>query len=296
MMNNKYAFYLLGKKGYIVLSSIIQNFGTRIIAYVVVGTDINVKHDYSSEIKELCKQNSLEFFNRNNIQNNLSYDFAIAIGWRWIINNSDKLVVLHDSLLPHYRGFAPLVNALINGEKNVGVSALFASSEYDRGNIIYQESMDVSYPIKISCAIDQISECYIKCINNVIRILNTNIDYTGIVQDEKLATYSLWRDESDYLINWNQDAESIKRFVDAVGYPYSGAQTRIGDNVFFVINVEVIQGVIIESRSQHVGKVVFVKDNCPIVICREGLLKITNMLNQSNENVLPLSKFRVKFQ
>ena len=64
--------------------------------------------------------------------------FKFAIGWKWIIDNTSQLIVLHDSLLPKYRGFSPLVNSLINGDTLTGVTALFASSEYDKGEIIEQ--------------------------------------------------------------------------------------------------------------------------------------------------------------
>ena len=49
--------------------------------------------------------------------------------------------------MPKYRGFAPLVNSLVNGEKIIGVTALFASEEYDNGDIIMQSSVDITYPI-----------------------------------------------------------------------------------------------------------------------------------------------------
>jgi methionyl-tRNA formyltransferase len=54
---------------------------------------------------------------------------------------------MHDSLLPKYRGFAPLPNALINGEREVGVTALFASEEYDMGDIVCQRRLAVEYPM-----------------------------------------------------------------------------------------------------------------------------------------------------
>ena len=72
----------------------------------------------------------------------------MAVSWRWMIKHpKNKLIVFHDSILPKYRGFAPLVNMLINGEKEIGVSAIFGADEYD--SEIISEKTTISYPIKI---------------------------------------------------------------------------------------------------------------------------------------------------
>ena len=46
------------------------------------------------------------------------------------------MIIFHDSLLPKYRGFAPLVNSLINQEKEIGVTAIKASQNYDEGDTV----------------------------------------------------------------------------------------------------------------------------------------------------------------
>lgn len=50
---------------------------------------------------------------------------------------------------------------------------------------------------------------------------------TSIAQEEALASYSLWRDEDDYLINWKNDSNDILNFINAVSSPYKGAATYI---------------------------------------------------------------------
>jgi methionyl-tRNA formyltransferase len=47
-------------------------------------------------------------------------------------------------------------------------------------------------------------------------------------QADDFATYSIWRDEADYEIDWSSDAQAIQRFINAVGYPYAGARTTVG--------------------------------------------------------------------
>ena len=87
------------------------------------------------------------------------------------------------------------------------------------------------------------------------------------------ATYSLWRDESDYHIEWNQDAFTIKRFVDAIGYPYEGALLNVEGIEARVYGVELKNDVHIENR--RAGKVIFMENGFPVVACNNGLLKTT---------------------
>ena len=55
-------------------------------------------------------------------------ELALAIGWKKLINSSyQQVVVLHDSLLPKYRGWNPLLTALINGDSRIGSTALIAN-------------------------------------------------------------------------------------------------------------------------------------------------------------------------
>ena len=111
------------------------------ITSVYIETDINLENDSSQQIYDLCVGNNVqcEYF-----QNQISFsDFdpskyiAIAVGWRKLINNLQcPLIVMHDSLLPKYRGYAPTVAQLINNEEKLGVTAFFASPEYDCGDVI----------------------------------------------------------------------------------------------------------------------------------------------------------------
>jgi methionyl-tRNA formyltransferase len=218
---------------------------------------------------------------------------CIAISWRWLIKENKDLIVIHDSILPKYRGFAPLVNCLKNGEKEIGVTALFAAQEYDAGDIICIEKIDISYPIKISKAIDLISDCYIQAIKFICDSLIVDKHLPSKVQDHQHASYSLWLDAEDYKINWNDEAHVLKRFIDAVGYPYAGAYTSMEGIKVRIFDAEILDDLKIENRMP--GKVLMMNNNFPIVVCGKGLLKITNMVFENKENALPLKKFRTKF-
>ena len=186
---------------------------------------------------------------------------------------------------------------LINGEKEIGVSAIFGSKEYDRGEIISQESTLISYPIKIKQAIEINNLNFKKLILNIIEKINSNEDIISYPQNESDASYSVWRDSNDYFINWNESSDQIKRLIDAVGSPYLGARSKLNNGSEILIkDAEIYKDLDIEIR--HIGKVILVEEGFPIIICGKGLLKITEALyiNSDYESpLLPFKKFRVRF-
>lgn len=282
------------QKGFEVLNALIDRKFKTMISEIVVGRDKNIENDFSNEIIKLCKQHSIKYFERNEVFQIIS-DYSIAISWRWLIpDNKSKLIVLHDSLLPKYRGFAPLVNMLCNKEKEIGVTAIFASKEYDKGDIIAQSSIKINYPIKISEAINLISQNYVDLMIKIFTTLEKGTKIIGVQQDENLASYSLWRDEADYTIDWSKSSDNILNFINAVSSPYKGAATYInGLQKIRILEAELEDDVKIENRD--VGKVIFIKNTFPVIICGSGLIKLLKVIDdKTQEDLLPLKNFRVR--
>jgi methionyl-tRNA formyltransferase len=259
---------------------------------VVGGRDQHVKKDYFDDIEKICKSHNIPFAEKEKPVG-ANVDYKLAIGWRWMIQDYDNLIVMHDSLLPRYRGFAPLVNALINGEKTTGVSMLFASSEYDKGDIIFQERMEIQYPIKIQELIEKIAPLYSIMVEKAIQQLHSSNKLEGKSQDEELATYSLWRDEMDYQINWHQSADQIERFINALGFPYKGAYTMVNERKIRIMEVRVMEDVAIEIRQP--GKIIFTENKKPVVVCGKGLLQLLDIRDEDNKPIESIH-FRTRFQ
>lgn len=298
----KVAFYVMNLKGYNTLKSFIEKFGVGSVAYIVSSNDKAVKKDYFEEIRELAIKSEIKLFDRFKDFSDLDKNpnvYKFAIGWRWLIKNEKNLIVFHDSLIPKYRGFAPLVNSLINKELNVGVTALVASGNYDQGDIIAQKKIEIKYPIKINEAIERILPLYFYLVDKIYKKIigprkNKEIDIFEVKrQNEKEATYSLWLDNEDYFIDWSWSAEKIKRFVDAVGYPYDVAKAYLDRKIVNFVDVDVVTDVIIENRDRHLGKVIFIKNEFPIVVCQRGLIRLVDV--RDNENNIINVKFRSRF-
>lgn len=290
----KITLFLMTKKGYDILSHIINTYSSTIIDKVIAGQDQNVANDYYLDIQTLCERHGVEFHDKND-NFTVTTQYALAISWRWLINCADTtLIVLHDSLLPRYRGFAPLVSSLINKEPRIGVTAIMAGGDYDLGDIIFQSSSQIVYPIKISEAINEIRNNYTEAVNFVLASISSGAEFSRIAQSKTTGSYSLWLDDEDYFIDWLQPAERISRFIDAVGYPYKGAACYLNGSVVRISESVLMEDVKIENRSP--GKVIFVEDGMPVVVCGEGLIKITKMTSENGESLIPLEKFRSRFK
>lgn len=287
---------LMTEKGFEVLKTV-SRFQS-LIAFVIIGEDSSVENDFSKKIKSFCIDKEIDFYYRENYPRIEKTKFVIAVSWRWMINHPiNKLIVFHDSILPKYRGFSPLVNMLINGEKKIGVSAIFGSNEYDKGEIIAQKSTVISYPIKIQKAIQINNENFKNLALEVVGKIATDNHISSIPQIESNSSYSIWRDDDDYYVDWNKSSNEIKRLIDAVGFPYLGARSKLNDGSKILIkDAEVYSDVDCELR--HVGKIIFIEQGYPIVICGSGLLKITDasfIEPDSLSELLPLKKFRLRF-
>jgi len=290
-------FYILGEKGFVVLRDFIEKYSTGCISFVVIGRDSNVENDYFLESKELCKKYGIAFFERGMGKEILLEKAGITfvVGWRWLIHSANNLVVLHDSILPRYRGFSPLVNMLINGEREIGVTAIAVSEGYDEGDILAQKIISVEYPLKIQEAIELITPLYSELVLDVYDVYCSTKRFVGEKQDHNSATYSLWRAEGDYIVDWELSSESIKRFCDSVGPPYSGASSYLGGAKVYIHDIEVVNDVVVEGRAQHVGKIIFMVGGAPVVVCGSGLVKIVSATFGDGRSLRDNINFRSRF-
>lgn len=290
-------FFLMGEKGLSVLRGLelMDKEYLGRISFVVSAKDNSIKNDYYYEIEKFCKERGINFSSRkktNNIE--LEADYGLAISWRWLIHDVPfELIILHDSLLPKYRGFNPLVTALIEGDEEVGVTAINAKEEFDSGKIYGQEKVKVEYPIKINEAIRKVSQLYVSLTNNLIQDIQ-NDDLSGYTQDESKVSYSLWRNEDDYRIDWSQKSDRIERFVNAVGYPYKGALTTYKSIDLRILDVTTQPEIHIVNRKA--GKILKIEDNVPYIVCGRGIVKIDKAVTDKGNKEVDFNKLRVRLK
>lgn len=293
MNNLGIVFYVVGEKGLKVIQSVVDGYCDK-IHQVVIGTDSGVINDFSKDIERFCIEHGIVFSYRGSEPKFSSAVYRICIGWRWIINDSKNLIVLHDSKLPEYRGFNPLVTALLNKDESISVSAIIANESFDQGDILCSQTAAISYPIKLNDAISISIDLYIRVVSSIVKMLCCD-GFTPQKQDELQASYSVWRDSKDYFIDWGDSADYISRFCDSVGYPYDGAKTYLKDDLVRIVDSEVVADVNVVSRNKNHGKVLFFSEGKPVVICGSGLIKIIKIEKVSDGSEIEIKSIRTRF-
>jgi methionyl-tRNA formyltransferase len=287
--------FSLGMKGQAVVARLAERLTDQIDLFVVVGSDKAIQEDAAGETEAICGLHGIPCFTRSEwAMSPREADLYFAGGWRWMLADLQPLVVFHDSILPRFRGFAPLVNMLIRGEPRVGVTAILASDRYDEGDIIASRAVGVTYPCTIRDAISQVTPLYGDLAEETARNFIANGVITGTPQDHREATYSPWRDTDDYYLDFHWSAEKLARSCDALGWPYQGARARLADGVVRIEKAVALPDVVVEDRADHIGKVLFVTDGKPVVICGSGLLELHDIRDLAGTPLPPIG-FRSRF-
>ncbi|MEU2896530.1 methionyl-tRNA formyltransferase [Streptomyces sp. NPDC088106] len=157
-------------------------------------------------------------------------DIIVANNWRtWIPPHVYGLprhgtLNVHDSLLPKYAGFSPLIWALVNGETEVGVTAHLMDEELDAGDIVLQRAVPVG-------PTDTATDLFHRTVDLIAPVTTGALDLIAsgqtafTRQDRSLASFFHKRSPEDSRIDWNWPAEDLERLVRAQSAPYPSAFT-----------------------------------------------------------------------
>lgn len=141
---------------------------------------------------------------------------------------------LHASLLPQYRGAAPINWAIINGEKETGATTFFLKHEIDTGSIIFQEKEPILDSDDIGSLYDRLMRKGAQLVLKTVRAIEKDV-YPSIVQSSDIEIKhapKIFKETCQ--INWNQTSESIRNFVRGLS-PYPGAWTNLNGKVFKIL-------------------------------------------------------------
>ncbi|WP_306552292.1 methionyl-tRNA formyltransferase [Daejeonella sp.] len=147
---------------------------------------------------------------------------------------------LHGSLLPQYRGAAPINWAIINGEKESGVSTFFLKQEIDTGDILFAEKVNIEGKDTAADLHDKLMIVGAKLLVKTVKAIELN-DYKEIPQDinkgETLKSApKIFRE--DCQINWNQPAMTIYNHIRGLS-PYPAAFCLFQEKTLKIFQVEV---------------------------------------------------------
>jgi len=195
----------------------------------------------SSAVKQYCLKNNIHVLEPNNLKDAsflnelkaLGADLQIVVAFRMLpeqVWNMPPLGTynLHASLLPKYRGAAPINWCIINGEKETGVTTFKLQHQIDTGNILFFEKVKVTDEMNAGTLHDLLmkvgSELLYKTVKTIEQSYINKTPLNFIPQNNTLASHAPKIFKEHCIIDWNQSATSIHNLIRGLS-PYPGAIT-----------------------------------------------------------------------
>ena len=196
-----------------------------------------------SAVKKFALENGLNVLQPEKLKNpeflaeleSLKADLQIVVAFRMlpeIVWNMPPLGTfnLHASLLPQYRGAAPLNWAVINGETETGVTTFLLSHEIDTGRIIFQEKVTIGENDTVGDLHDRMmaigSELVLKTVNALAEGKIEPIDQTQMIDDPERIKHAPKIFKEDCCIDWTSSTESVRNLIRGLS-PYPAAWTEL---------------------------------------------------------------------
>jgi len=183
----------------------------------------------------------------------LEADLFVVISFGQILKenilNVPKIfaVNVHGSLLPKYRGAAPINRAIINGDRSTGVTVIKMNARMDEGDIILKEEININYDDTNVSLSKKLSELGALTLMKVIALIETKgRDIPVSKQHPSLVTYAAKLKKSDGLINWKEPALTIHNKVRGL-LPWPGAYTNYDGKVLKVLKTDLVKEIFLEG-------------------------------------------------
>jgi len=179
---------------------------------------------------------------------------------------------LHASLLPQYRGAAPINHAIINGEKESGVTTFFLKHEIDTGDVIFSESVSINNDDTAGDLHDKLMNVGAGLLVKTVKAIEAG-NYTEQPQpksDELKHAPKIFKEHC--LIDWNLSGDKIYNLIRGLS-PYPTAFTKLNDKTLKVFKAE------FEEKEPGISPGSFLSDGKTYLkfAARDGFIKFTDL-------------------
>ncbi|WP_114778664.1 methionyl-tRNA formyltransferase [Botryobacter ruber] len=147
---------------------------------------------------------------------------------------------IHASLLPQYRGAAPINWAIINGEQETGVTSFFLKHEIDTGDLIFQERVLVLEEDDFGTMYEKLKQEGAKLALKTVQAIEQDQVHPQPQQPAADTKHAPKIFKETCQINWNQPAEQVRNFIRGLS-PYPAAWTRFNGKTFKIFRAEAVE-------------------------------------------------------
>lgn len=190
---------------------------------------------------------------------------------------------IHASLLPRWRGAAPIQRALLAGDNETGITIMQMDEGLDTGAIVLKYPCSISTEDNSQTLHDKLAKLGGVAIIDALRKLDQD-RLTGIAQQEAQATYAAKLTKAEAVLDWTQSASHLGRAVRAYN-PFPGAQASLNGTI-----IKIWQASVLADEHGEAGTVIDVNKSGIKVACGTGVLLLES-LQKPGGKVLPSSQF-----
>jgi methionyl-tRNA formyltransferase len=191
---------------------------------------------------------------------------------------------IHASLLPRWRGAAPIQRAILAGDHETGITIMQMDVGLDTGDMLLRDVCTIEEADNAQTLHDKLAVMGASSIVNALNILEKN-GFSPVRQDDGAACYAAKLLKAEAQIDWNQDAEVIARAVRAYN-PFPGCQAKLKDVVVKIWQAELVN----PDRQGAPGEVLAADKSGITVACGKSALRL-QVLQRPGGRAQPVVQF-----
>lgn len=247
----------------------------------------------ASPVKGLAQASGIEIFQPPTLKDMAAQERLRAIGAEVIVVAAYGLILpqavldmprfgcinIHASLLPRWRGAAPIQRAILAGDAETGVSIMQMEAGLDTGPVLQKESLPIAADDTAATLHDKVAELGARLVVETL----AKLPLPRCPQPESGVTYAAKIEKSEALLDWRLPAAQLARQVRAFN-PFPGAATSLEGNTIKIWRAGV------ETGKAVPGMIVSADQRGIVVACGEGSLRLTE-LQKAGSKRLSVARF-----
>ncbi|MBR3103248.1 MAG: methionyl-tRNA formyltransferase [Lachnospiraceae bacterium] len=177
---------------------------------------------------------------------------------------------IHASLLPKYRGAAPIQWCIVDGEKETGVTIMQMDAGIDTGDILFTKKVEITEEETGGSLFDKLSQAGAELIVEALPKIEAG-EVNPVKQEEALSNYARMLKKEDGQINWKRPAEEIGRQVRGMD-PWPSAYTYYKGKQFKIWKAQAVDG---GTEGLQPGTIAQIEKQGIWIACGSGMLQVT---------------------
>lgn len=186
---------------------------------------------------------------------------------------------VHASLLPKYRGAAPIQRCIIDGEEKTGVTIMYMEKGLDTGDMILKKEVEITRDDNYETLHDKLANVGTVALKEALKLIKSG-NFTKEKQNDELSNYAPMIDKETAKINWSKSAEDIFNLVRGL-YPYPKAYTTYDRKLFKICKAEVTD----KKSNGKFGEITNVYKDSFEVECGDFNLKVTKIQTEGKKEM-----------